>query len=250
MIEPRPVQFWIATGAGCSCEPPAVLFPFRSLFAWRSAGVTLATATRIILEIVARSPDRSALLFCRADGWSGGFSLLWNGGNRRLAKISRPASTPPGPSFTPLFRHAALTPHREARMSSKLTLSQWHCWNTAVFLSFGQPHHDSSLAARCVARDPAYLRRCGSQFAGVAGASERVSCGLLSIHSFQRRSERDGRSRISGGIDTAVGARWLQHQLPPLRTASWGTRVNTLQISDLIRRTLVSSRGPLRNYRG
>ena len=47
-------------------------------------------------------------------------------------------------------------------------------WNTAVFLSFSQPHHDSSLAARCVARDPAYLRRGGSQLAGVAGASERV----------------------------------------------------------------------------
>ena len=112
------------------------------------------------------------------------------------------------------------------RPASKLGLglSQRHCWKTAVFLSFGQPHHDSSLAARCVARDPAYLRRCGSQFAGVAGASERVSCGLLSIRSFQRRSERDGRSRISGGIDAAVGARRLQHRLPPLRTASWGTR--------------------------
>ena len=63
-------------------------------------------------------------------------------------------------------------------------------------ISFGQPHHDSSLAARCVARDPAYLRRGGSQLAGVAGASERVSCALPIVHSFQRRSEPDGRSRI------------------------------------------------------
>ena len=54
-------------------------------------------------------------------------------------------------------------------------LAEWHYWNTAVFLSSGQPHHDSGLAARCIARDPAYLRRGCSQLAGVAGASEHVA---------------------------------------------------------------------------
>ena len=33
----------------------------------------------------------------------------------------------------------------------------------------------------------AYLRRRGYQFAGVAGASERVSCALTSVHSFSAR---------------------------------------------------------------
>src|SRR4249920_842571 len=48
-----------------------------------------------------RARIRSALLFCRADGWSSG-SLPGSAVTEGLPKISRPASTPPGPSFTPL----------------------------------------------------------------------------------------------------------------------------------------------------
>ena len=48
-----------------------------------------------------RARIRSALLFCRADGWSSG-SLPGSAATEGLPKISRPASTPPGPSFTPL----------------------------------------------------------------------------------------------------------------------------------------------------
>ena len=44
---------------------------------------------------------------------------------------------------------------------------------------FGQPHHDSNLAARCIARDPAHLRRAGSQLPGVAGASELIGYGAV-----------------------------------------------------------------------
>jgi hypothetical protein len=53
-----------------------------------------------------------------------------------------------------------------------------HYWNTAVFLSVGEPHHDSNLVARCVAWDTAYLRRGGSQLAGVAGASELIGASI------------------------------------------------------------------------
>ena len=48
-----------------------------------------------------RARIRSALLFCRAEGWSSG-SLPGSAATEGLPKISRPASTPPGPSFTPL----------------------------------------------------------------------------------------------------------------------------------------------------
>src|SRR5262245_36000083 len=38
--------------------------------------------------------------------------------------------------------------HDPAASKLGLGLSQRHYWNTAVFLSFGQPHYDSNLAAR------------------------------------------------------------------------------------------------------
>ena len=67
--------------------------------------------------------------------------------------------------------------HDPAASKLGLGLSQRHCWNTVVFLSSGQRHHDSGLAARCLARDSAYLRRGSSQLPGVAGASELIGYG-------------------------------------------------------------------------
>jgi hypothetical protein len=117
------------------------------------------------------------------------------------------------------------------RFQTGLGLSRRHCWNTAVFISFGQPHHATAVWLLGVLLGIQLICE-GVALSSLAWQvrSERVSCALLSIRSFQRRSEPDGRSRISGGIDTAVGTRWLQHRLPPLRTASRGPTVNTLQI--------------------
>jgi hypothetical protein len=60
------------------------------------------------------------------------------------------------------FRKTCLFAYDPAASKLGLGLSKWHCWNTAVFVSFGKPQHDSGLAAWCVARDSAYLRRRGS----------------------------------------------------------------------------------------
>jgi hypothetical protein len=55
------------------------------------------------------------------------------------------------------FREITFFAHDTAASELGLGLRKRHYWNIVVFLSFGQPHHDSSLAARCVARDPAHL---------------------------------------------------------------------------------------------
>ena len=66
------------------------------------------------------------------------------------------------------FAKNSLLAHDPAASNWGLGVSQRHCRDTAVFLSFtAKPHHDSDLAARCAARDPAHLRRGGSQLAGV-----------------------------------------------------------------------------------
>ena len=103
MIEPHPASIQDRDGGGPLLQASRRLFPFiERVFADGGyAGERVATATRIIVEIVAKSRIRSALLFCRADGWSSG-SLLGSAATEGLPKISRPASTPPGPSFTPL----------------------------------------------------------------------------------------------------------------------------------------------------
>ena len=103
MIEPHPASIQDRDGGGLLLQASRRLFPFiERVFADGGyAGERVATATHIIVEIVAKSPIRSALLFCRADGWSSG-SLPGSAATEGLPKISRPASTPPGPSFTPL----------------------------------------------------------------------------------------------------------------------------------------------------
>ena len=103
LIEPHPASIQDRDGGGPLLQACRCLFPFiERVFANGGyAGERVATATRIIVEIVPRARIRSALLFCRADGWSSG-SLPGSAATEGLPKISRPASTPPGPSFTPL----------------------------------------------------------------------------------------------------------------------------------------------------
>ena len=75
-----------------------------------------ATATRIIVEIVAKSPDQIGFAVLPRR-WVVERFFAWIGRNRRACKRFRgQRRLRPG---LPLrrFRHAALTPHRKARMS-------------------------------------------------------------------------------------------------------------------------------------
>ena len=102
MIEPHPASIQDRDGAGCSASlPPLVSFHRAGFADGGYAGERVATATRIIVEIVAKRPDQIGFAVCRADGWSSG-SLPGSAATEGLPKISRPASPPPGPSFTPL----------------------------------------------------------------------------------------------------------------------------------------------------
>ena len=78
MIEPHPASIQDRDGGGPLLQASRRLFPFiERVFADGGyAGERVATATRIIVEIVAKSPDQI------------GFAVLfaWIGRNRRLAK--------------------------------------------------------------------------------------------------------------------------------------------------------------------
>ena len=112
MIEPHPASIQDRDGGGPLLQASRRLFPFiERVFADGGyAGERVATATRIIVEIVAKSPDQI------------GFAVLPPMGGRAVLCLDRPQQKAcqrfrgqhrlrPG---LPLrrFRHAALTPHR------------------------------------------------------------------------------------------------------------------------------------------
>ena len=104
-------------GRAAPAKPPAACFlsSSGSLLMADSVGERVATMTRIIVEIVAKSPDQIGF-GCFAAPMGGRAVLCLDRPQQKgLPKISRPASTPPGAFLTPLI--AALTPHRKARMS-------------------------------------------------------------------------------------------------------------------------------------
>ena len=103
MIEPHPASIQDRDGAGRSCKPPAACFLSSSGSLLMADMPANASPPRPASSSKSspRARIRSALLFCRADGWSSG-SLPGSAATEGLPKISRPASTPPGPSFTPL----------------------------------------------------------------------------------------------------------------------------------------------------
>ena len=87
MIEPHPASIQDRDGGGPLLQASRRLFPFiERVFADGGyAGERVATATRIIVEIVAKSPDQigSAVLPRR---WVVERFFAWIGRNRRLAK--------------------------------------------------------------------------------------------------------------------------------------------------------------------
>ena len=104
LIEPHPASIQDRDGGGPLLQASRRLFPFiERVFADEADTPANASPPRPASSSKSspRARIRSALLFCRADGWSSG-SLPGSAATEGLPKISRPASTPPGPSFTPL----------------------------------------------------------------------------------------------------------------------------------------------------
>ena len=153
MIEPHPANIQDRDGGGCSCKPPAACFLSSSGSLLMADTPANASPPRPASSSKSspRARIRSALLFCRADGWSSG-SLPGSAATEGLPKISRPASTPPGPSFTPL---PSCCSHREARMSFETDSKA--------------PGNDSkpSVLSRC-ARDLRSRRSCISSARSIA----------------------------------------------------------------------------------
>ena len=121
MIEPHPASIQDRDGGGPLLQASRRLFPFiERVFADGGyAGERVATATRIIVEIVAKSPDQIGFAVL-PPRWVVERFFAWIGRNRRLAKDFE-AGVDSRPRL-PLrrFRHAALTPHRKARMSFRI----------------------------------------------------------------------------------------------------------------------------------
>ena len=104
MIEPHPASIQDRDGGGPLLQASRRLFPFIERGSLLMADMPANASPPRPASSSKSSPRariRSALLFCRADGWSSG-SLPGSAATEGLPKISRPASTPPGPSFTPL----------------------------------------------------------------------------------------------------------------------------------------------------
>ena len=103
LIEPHPASIQDRDGGGPLLQASRCLFPFiERVFADGGyAGERVATATRIIVEIVAKSPDQIGFAVLPRR-WVVERFFAWMAATEGSPKISRPASTPPGPSFTPL----------------------------------------------------------------------------------------------------------------------------------------------------
>ena len=103
LIEPHPASIQDRDGGGPLLQASRRLFPFiERVFADGGyAGERVATATRIIVEIVAKSPDQIGFAVLPRR-WVVERFFAGSAATEGLPKISRPASTPPGPSFTPL----------------------------------------------------------------------------------------------------------------------------------------------------
>src|SRR5580700_10743995 len=103
-------------GGGPLLQASRRLFPFiERVFAdGRYAGERVATATRIIVEIVAKIPDQIGFAVLPRR-WVVERFFAWIGRNTRLAKDFGQHRLRPG---LPLrrFRHAALTPHRTSNI--------------------------------------------------------------------------------------------------------------------------------------
>ena len=88
MIEPHPASIQDRDGGSCSCKPPAACFLSSSGSLLMADMPANASPPRPASSSKSspRARIRSALLFCRADGWSKRLLLPWIGRNRRLAK--------------------------------------------------------------------------------------------------------------------------------------------------------------------
>ena len=117
LIEPHPASIQDRDGGGPLLQASRCLFPFiERVFADGGyAGERVATATRIIVEIVAKSPDQIGFAVLPRR-WVVERFFAWIGRNKACQRFRGQHRLRPG---LPLrrFRHAALTPHREARMS-------------------------------------------------------------------------------------------------------------------------------------
>ena len=103
LIEPHPASIQDRDGGGPLLQASRRLFPFiERVFADGGyAGERVATATRIIVEIVAKSPDQIGFAVLPRR-WVVERFFAWIGRNRRLAKDFEASIDSAGLSFTPL----------------------------------------------------------------------------------------------------------------------------------------------------